>query len=90
MRMEITEALRREILHVYKSEGPSVASAFCVKVGLCKHYYSALAHRRGLTVIKSKRLTAEQKSAMRSVVQMDDSADPRWAWAINRGQVSAP
>lgn len=88
MKRDVTEAQRQEILDAYKAGGPEAAKALGAKFGLCGHYYSALAHRRGVSKKKSKPLTAEQKDAMRRIVPMDDSHDKRWRWAIERGAIT--
>ncbi len=90
MKTQVTEALRQEILRIYKLDGSAVAAAFCAEKGLSRGYYSALACRRGVAVKKSKPLSAAQKTAMRRIVPIDDSHDKRWQWAIERGPVIAP
>jgi Ni,Fe-hydrogenase III small subunit len=90
MKRDVTEEMRQEILRAYEAGGPAPAKALGVEMGLCAHYYSALAHRRGVSKKRSKPLTAEQKAAMRRSIPIDDSGDKRWQWAIERGPVVAP
>lgn len=90
IREKINEAQRQEILLVYKAEGSDAAMALCKSLNLSPRYYSALASARGVANRKSRPLTAEEKAIMRSIVPMDDSTDPRWQWAVERGPVLAP
>lgn len=90
MKRDVTEAMRLDVLRVYKDKGPAAAAAYCAEIGLGRSYYSALAYRRGLTRKKSKPLTPEQKAEMRRIIPVDDSHDKRWQWAVDRGPVVAP
>lgn len=86
MRPKITEQQRLEILRVYAEHGPEKTKPLCVSLGLNPYYYSCLASKRGVSVKKTKPLTAAEKTMLRRKT-FRVQRDRRWAWARKRGMV---
>lgn len=80
---------RAEIMRVYVAEGHKAAQAMCDGLGLSPRYASSIASSLGIAPKRKKhKLTEEQRQQLRSMRHVDDSNDPRWAWAIERGAVT--
>ena len=79
--------VRNEILRVYQRDGIDAAGKLAVLNGLTYRYPSKIASRYGVPHKRSRKYTAAEKAAFRNRGRRDDSNDPRWAWAIERGAV---
>lgn len=69
---KISEAQREQLVRVFLSDGIRVAGPLAVSMGVARKYPAQLAATSGRR--RTKRRTT-------------NDADPRWAWAIERGPI---
>lgn len=75
----LTKQQAKHLLEVYRTEGRAAAEAIAPNYGVKPSYVRCLAFKHG---VRAKTISGPR---WRPSHKRDD--DPRWAWAVERGQV---
>jgi hypothetical protein len=82
-RSKVSEAQQDEILAIYQKYGHKAARAICESAGLSRKYYTDLAHRRGVSMVKAGAPALEVNEVIRSLREI------RLAMGISQDAVAA-
>lgn len=86
---KISRELARELVEHYLIHGRKASAVKCVEAGVSPQYASSIAASLGLHRPRYRAGTKYKNQDRKIVPATKDKDDHRWAWAIERGSVTA-
>jgi hypothetical protein len=80
---KISPEQRYQLIQIYLHMGQTIAAPLCVELGVSPLYAEREAKERGLDIRRPR-----ASRGLSDISVGVDHSDPRWAWAIARGEVS--